>query len=206
MADRAGKTYVVSGGASGLGEATCRALIAQGANVGVLDRDEDKGKQLAAELGPRAAFFFMDATKEETIKKAVDACKDKFGGIHGAVACAGVGAATTTLGKGGKPHDSGVWDFVIKVNLYGVFNLAKYAASHVSVSQRGLVGCSALLTLARVADVASVADLACPNRWPTTRPTPTGCAASSSTAPRWPRSRARRARWRTARARAPWRQ
>jgi NAD(P)-dependent dehydrogenase (short-subunit alcohol dehydrogenase family) len=133
MADRAGKTYVVSGGASGLGEATCRALIAQGANVGVLDRDEDKGKQLAAELGPRAAFYFMDATKEETIKKAVDACKDKFGGIHGAVACAGVGAATTTLGKGGKPHDSGVWDFVIKVNLYGVFNLAKYAASHVSV-------------------------------------------------------------------------
>lgn len=132
MADRAGKTYVVSGGASGLGEATCRALIAQGANVGVLDRDEDKGKQLAAELGPRAAFFFMDATKEETIKKAVDACKDKFGGIHGAVACAGVGAATTTLGKGGKPHDSGVWDFVIKVNLYGVFNLAKYAASHMA--------------------------------------------------------------------------
>ncbi len=67
-------------------------------------------------------------------------------------------------------------------------------------------GCSALFTPARSADVAPVADLACPDRWPTTRPTPTGCAASSSTAPRWPRSRARRARWRTARARAPWRQ
>jgi len=142
MADRAGKTYVVSGGASGLGEATCRALAAQGANVAILDRDEERGKELEQALGPRAAFFQMDATIEESIKAAVDGAKQKFGAIHGAVTCAGVGAAMTTISKKGV-HDSGVFDFVMKVNVYGVFNLAKYAAKYMAENepdQHGLRG------------------------------------------------------------------
>ena len=63
--DRSGKTYLVSGGASGLGEATCRRLAAEGANVGVLDRDEERGKAIAAELGDKTEFFYIDATDEE---------------------------------------------------------------------------------------------------------------------------------------------
>mmetsp|Transcript_14177 Transcript_14177/g.25363 ORF Transcript_14177/g.25363 Transcript_14177/m.25363 type:complete len:261 (-) Transcript_14177:58-840(-) len=143
MADRKGKTFLVSGGASGLGEATCRALAAQGANVGILDRDEERGEQLAKELGPRAAFFNIDATDEDSIKAAVDAAKEKFGGIHGCVTCAGVGAATTTINKKGGVHDSGIFDFVMKVNVYGVFNLAKYSAKYMAENepdQHGLRG------------------------------------------------------------------
>jgi len=95
--------------------------------VCILDRDEERGKQIEKELGPRAFFVSVDATKEETIKAAVDASLAKFGSIWGAIACAGVGSVHTTIGKKG-PHDSGIFDFVLQVNLYGVFNLCKYAA------------------------------------------------------------------------------
>eukprot|EP00511_Aplanochytrium_stocchinoi_P004280 CAMPEP_0204825470 /NCGR_PEP_ID=MMETSP1346-20131115/3345_1 /ASSEMBLY_ACC=CAM_ASM_000771 /TAXON_ID=215587 /ORGANISM="Aplanochytrium stocchinoi, Strain GSBS06" /LENGTH=260 /DNA_ID=CAMNT_0051953117 /DNA_START=105 /DNA_END=887 /DNA_ORIENTATION=+ len=125
--NRAGKTYLVSGGASGLGEATVRRLATEGANVAVLDRDAERGEALAKELGSNVAFFKMDATDEASIKQSVDDSLAKFGSIHGVVACAGIGAATTTIGKKGA-HDSGIFDFVLKVNLYGVFNLNKYAA------------------------------------------------------------------------------
>ena len=142
MTDRKGQTFLVSGGASGLGEATVRLLAGQGANVGILDRDEERGQAIAKELGPRTAFFMMDATKEETIKAAVDGAHAKFGNIRGAVACAGVGAATTTIGKKGI-HNSDIFDFVMKVNVYGVFNLCKYTADYMSKNepdQHGLRG------------------------------------------------------------------
>lgn len=62
--DRSGKTFVVSGGASGLGAATCRRFAAEGANVAILDRDEEQGKALAEELGKNTEFYFIDATDE----------------------------------------------------------------------------------------------------------------------------------------------
>ena len=114
---RAGKTYFVTGGASGLGEATVRRLASQGANVAILDRDTERGQAVAKELGSNVAFFDMDATQEESVKKAVDATVAKFGGLNGCVNCAGVGAATLTLDKKGAPHASQVFDFVMKVNL-----------------------------------------------------------------------------------------
>lgn len=130
--DRSGKTYLVSGGASGLGEAACRRLAAEGANVCVLDRDEERGKAIAAELGDKSEFYFIDATDEESIKKAVDAAAAKFGGIHGCIACAGIGAAQTTISKKFEAHDSKIFDFVIQVNLYGVFNLNKHCATYMA--------------------------------------------------------------------------
>ncbi len=151
MTDRAGKTYIVTGGASGLGEATVRALAGQGANVAVLDRDDEKGQAICKELGPRTAFFEMDATNEDSVKAAVDGAAAKFGAIHGAINCAGVGAAHTTLNKKGGAHDSGIFDFVIKVNLYGVFNTCKYAATYMAKNEpdanglRGvLINCSSV--------------------------------------------------------------
>ena len=107
----------MTGGASGLGEATVRRLASQGANVAIFDRDVEKGKGLAAELGKNAAFFEMDATNEDSIKKAVESAVAKFGNLRGAVNCAGVGAATLTLDKKSNPHPSNIFDFVIKVNL-----------------------------------------------------------------------------------------
>src|SRR4051812_15405507 len=95
-----------TGGASGLGESAVRRLAAQGANVGILDRDVEKGKALVSELGKNVAFFEMDATKEESVKKAVEGAHAKFGNIWGAVNSAGVGGATVTLGKKGEIHAS----------------------------------------------------------------------------------------------------
>lgn len=122
-----------------------RALYAQGANVGILDKNDELGKAIAKELGPRAAFFEMDATKEESVKSAVDATVAKFGSLHGAVTCAGVGAATTTLNKKGGTHNSDVWDFVLKINLYGVFNTCKYAAEYMAKNEKDANGCRGVL-------------------------------------------------------------
>ena len=150
MADRVGKTFVVTGGASGLGKATVELLFAQGANVAILDRDVEKGKALSSDLGPRAAFFEMDATKEETIKVAIDSAYEKFGRLDGAICCAGVGAAATTINRKGV-HASGIFDFVLKVNVYGVFNTCKYTAEKMAKNEpdanglRGiLINCSSV--------------------------------------------------------------
>lgn len=78
----------------------------------------------------------MDATDEPSIKKAVEDACSKFGAIHGCVASAGVGAATTLLGKKrGQVHDSGIFDFVQKVNLYGVVNVNKYCADKMALNE-----------------------------------------------------------------------
>jgi len=154
MTDRAGKTFVVTGGASGLGEACVRALSAQGANVAILDRDVEKGTQIASELGPRALFCEVDATKEETIAAAIESTFAKFGSIHGSVACAGVGAATTTLDKKGAPHNSGIFDFVQQCNLYGVFNTCKYVAAKMIQNPLDESGCrGVLINIASVAGI-----------------------------------------------------
>mmetsp|Transcript_17415 Transcript_17415/g.34218 ORF Transcript_17415/g.34218 Transcript_17415/m.34218 type:complete len:261 (+) Transcript_17415:118-900(+) len=135
MEDRKGKTFLVTGGASGLGEATLRRLASEGANVAILDRDEERGQAIAKELGPRCVFFKMDATNEDSIKAAVQGAAAKFGSVHGVVNCAGVGSATTTINKKGGVHDSGIFDFVLKVNLYGTFNTAKYAAAEMAKNE-----------------------------------------------------------------------
>jgi len=125
---RAGKTYFVTGAASGLGEATARRLYAEGANVALADRDAEKGPAICAELGERAFFVKMDCTSEDSVKAGIDATVAKFGGLHGAINCAGVGSATLTLKKG-KTHNSEIWDFVMKLNTYGVFYCSKHAAA-----------------------------------------------------------------------------
>jgi len=126
----------VTGGASGLGEASVRRLAALGANVAILDRDVERGQALAKELGEKnVAFFEIDARSEASIKKAVDAAYAKFGNIWGAVNSAGVGGATLTVDKKGAPHPTDVWDFVLQVNLNGTFNTCKYAASYMTKNQ-----------------------------------------------------------------------
>jgi len=131
-----------------------RRLAALGANVALLDRDAERGNAIAKELGGKVLFVEMDATTEESCKKAVEASFKKFGNIWGAVNCAGVGAATLTLDKKGEPHATSVWDFVLKVNLFGTFNICKYSAALMAKNQPDENGLRGVLI-----NVASVAAL-----------------------------------------------
>ena len=138
-----------------MGEASVRRLASLGANVAILDRDVEKGTALAKELGEKkVAFFEVDARKEESIKKAVDATFAKFGNIWGAVNSAGVGGATLTVDKKGAPHPTDIWNFVLDVNLNGTFNTCKYASSYMVKNQPDENGLRGVLI-----NVASVAAL-----------------------------------------------
>ena len=123
-----GAVVLVTGGASGLGAATLRRLVAGGARGVIVDRDEGKGQALAAELGDRAVFAKADVTDAAQVEAAV-ARATELGPLRVAVSCAGVGWASRTLDKTGKPHDLGLFQTVIAVNLVGTFNVLRLAAA-----------------------------------------------------------------------------
>jgi len=113
---------LVAGGASGLGEATARALAARGARVAIADLNEERGAALAAELG--ASFTQADVTDEAQVQAAVDAA----GELRLAVSCAGIGWAERTVGKEG-PAALQPFETVVRVNLIGTFNVLRIAAA-----------------------------------------------------------------------------
>ncbi|MDX6650067.1 MAG: hypothetical protein QOJ97_2018 [Solirubrobacteraceae bacterium] len=118
---------LVSGGASGLGEATSRRLAESGAAVTIADVNEEKGAALAAELG--AEFVKADVTDEEQVQAAVEAAASHGeGGLRIAVSCAGVGWAEKVAGKRG-PHQSLPFETVVRINLIGTFNVLRFSAS-----------------------------------------------------------------------------
>jgi NAD(P)-dependent dehydrogenase (short-subunit alcohol dehydrogenase family) len=119
--------FLVSGGASGLGAACVRLLHSLGGRVVVADLNRDAGERLAAELGERAAFALTDVTDEASVRQAVDRAVGTFGGLHGAVACAGIATAERILGKDG-PHPLASFARVVTVNLAGTFNVLRLAA------------------------------------------------------------------------------
>jgi NAD(P)-dependent dehydrogenase (short-subunit alcohol dehydrogenase family) len=121
------KVAIVSGGASGLGEATVRFLLEKGARAAILDFDEARGKQVAADLGGRAVFCKTDVTDEKSVQEAVNRTMEAFGGIHVAVNCAGVGTPGKVLGKEG-PMPIAHFNQVIQINLIGTMNVIRLAA------------------------------------------------------------------------------
>jgi len=123
-----GMTALVTGGASGLGEASVRRLTSLGANVVIIDRDGDRGMALAKELGNVARFAKADVTSESDIQGAIDLAKSDFGAVNILVNCAGVGMAMRTTSKNG-PHPLEVFETVIKINLIGTFNCIRLAAT-----------------------------------------------------------------------------
>jgi NAD(P)-dependent dehydrogenase (short-subunit alcohol dehydrogenase family) len=123
---------VVTGGASGLGAATCRHLAARGCKVGILDRDAARGEALAAELDGQ--FVPCDVTDDAEVARALAACAAEHGPARLAVACAGIAPARRIVGRDREtglplPHDTGLFAQVIAVNLVGTFRLFALAGS-----------------------------------------------------------------------------
>jgi NAD(P)-dependent dehydrogenase (short-subunit alcohol dehydrogenase family) len=117
-----GAGAIVSGGASGLGEATARELAARGARVTVADLNEERGAALAEEIG--GAFAKADVTDEMQVKAAVESA----GELRLAVSCAGIGWAERTVGKEG-PASLQPFEAVVRVNLIGTFNVLRLSAA-----------------------------------------------------------------------------
>jgi len=124
----AGSVALVTGGASGLGEATVRKLVSQGGLAVIVDLNADRGKKLAAELGDAATYAQADVSNADEVQAAVDQATS-MGTLRAAISCAGIGFGMRTIGKDGTPHDLGVFQKVISVNLIGTFNVLRLAAS-----------------------------------------------------------------------------
>jgi NAD(P)-dependent dehydrogenase (short-subunit alcohol dehydrogenase family) len=123
-----GSSALVVGGASGLGEATSRALHGRGAHVVIADLNNEKGSALAAELGADAEFVKADVTDPDAVQLAVDAAAAREGGLRISICCAGIGWAERTASKRG-PHQLAPFETVIRVNLIGTFNALRLAAA-----------------------------------------------------------------------------
>ncbi|MDE3065647.1 MAG: SDR family NAD(P)-dependent oxidoreductase [Acidobacteriota bacterium] len=123
---------VVTGAASGLGEATARALAVRGVKVVVADLNDERGAALAGEIG--GAYAHCDVTDTEQVIAAIEAAT-AMAPLWGAVNCAGIGWATRTIGKDGEyasAHDLDVYRKVIEINLIGTFNVCRLAATAMS--------------------------------------------------------------------------
>jgi 3-hydroxyacyl-CoA dehydrogenase / 3-hydroxy-2-methylbutyryl-CoA dehydrogenase len=118
---------VISGGASGLGEASVRSLVDKGAKAAILDLDEARGNNLVDELGSSTRFFKTDVTDGQSVQDAVNGAVEAFGAIHAAVSCAGIANPMKVIGKKG-PMPIEQFNQVVQVNLIGTMNVIRLAA------------------------------------------------------------------------------
>jgi len=119
--------FLVTGGASGLGEATVRMAIEHGGKAVIADLQSDAGEKLAKALGANARFVKTDVTSEADAKATVGLALKEFGGLQVLVNCAGIAVAEKTVGKEG-PHQLASFTRVVSVNLIGTFNMIRIAA------------------------------------------------------------------------------
>ena len=129
-----GSTALVTGGASGLGRATVEELVSAGANAVICDLPKSDGDLLASQIGDRVSFAPADVTDADQVQAAIDRAVERFGGLHIAVNCAGIGWAQRTTSRSG-PHDLKYFELVIRVNLIGTFNVIRLAATQMSAQE-----------------------------------------------------------------------
>ena len=122
------KTFLITGGASGLGYATAKMIIENGGNAVLLDVNAETGEKAENELGKNTKFVKADVTSEEQVQNAVDAAVNHFGGINGVANCAGIGPAMRVVGKNG-PHGLDFFTKIININLIGTFNVLRLATN-----------------------------------------------------------------------------
>lgn len=127
------RTFLVTGGASGLGAACVNRLISSGAHVLVADLNREQGAALAARWPDRALFVETDVTDDASTTNAIKAATETFGDLAGAVHCAGIVAGSRVLTREG-PHDLALFSRVVQVNLVGTFNVVRLAAA--AIAQR----------------------------------------------------------------------
>ena len=127
--DLQGCSAIVSGGASGIGAATARAITARGGRCVLLDRDAEKGEALAEELG--GAFVQADVADESQVAVGV-ATAAEMGPLRAGVFAAGIGNAARTVDKHGEPHSFSLFEKVVRVNLLGVFNCIRLTAAEMA--------------------------------------------------------------------------
>lgn len=142
-----GKTFVVSGGASGLGAACATEFSRAGANVVICDVSE-RGNDVAKELGERVRFARTDVTDPGQVQAAVELAANTFGGLHGAINCAGIATAERVIGREG-PLPLERFAKVVTVNLIGTFNVIRLSAAKMIEravepgEDRGVIICTA---------------------------------------------------------------
>ncbi len=130
----AGRAFLVTGAGSGLGEATARGLAEAGGRVLIADLQDDRGAVVAEQLGDAARFVHTDVTDEASVRAAIEDAVGAFGSIHGVVNCAGVAIAQKVAGRGG-PHPLDQFEWVIRINLIGTFNVIRLAAAAMSANE-----------------------------------------------------------------------
>ncbi len=126
-------TFLVTGGASGLGLATAKMIVENGGNAVVLDINETAGIEATQAIGKQVLFVRTDVSSEESVQNAINEAKRAFGSIHGAINCAGVGPAKRVVGKDG-PHPLDFFQKVININLVGTFNVIRLVANEIALN------------------------------------------------------------------------
>ena len=127
---------IISGGASGLGEACVRELASAGARVVIADKDNGRGQALTNALGANVVFTHMDVTSEDDVISALNTCEAQFGTVNVAINCAGIAVAAKTVGSDGA-HDLDLYKKVVDINLVGSFNVARLAAERMQTREAG---------------------------------------------------------------------
>ncbi|MBT4521842.1 MAG: SDR family NAD(P)-dependent oxidoreductase [Halieaceae bacterium] len=128
------KVAVISGGASGLGRASVKRFVANGAKCAIFDMNEEKGNALAAEMGDSAIFCQVNVTDEASVAAGIAATMEAFGAIHINCNFAGIGNAKRTMGKKG-PFPLGDFNLVVQVNLIGTFNVLRLCAEKMAENE-----------------------------------------------------------------------
>ncbi len=128
------RVVLITGGASGLGKATAIRLAAQGAKIAIADRDVERGKGVAEQLGSGAVFAACDVTNTEQVAAAVEMTVKELGGLNALVNCAGTGAAIRTVSRKGM-HDLDIFKAIVNINLFGTFDFVRQAAARMAENE-----------------------------------------------------------------------
>lgn len=142
------KTFLITGGASGLGAATARMIVGHGGRVVLADLNAEAGAAHISDLGDAARFIRIDVTDEASAQQAVRKAQEDFGSLHGLICCAGIAPGEKVLGKDG-PHALASFTRTVQINLIGTFNMIRLASEAMRSNtaddegERGVIVCTA---------------------------------------------------------------
>ncbi len=125
-------SFLVTGGASGLGEAVVRAIVAKGGKAVIADLNESAGQALVAELGDNARFVRCDITSGDDVQAAVAMAEEAFEGLQGSINCAGIAVVQKLLDRENNPADLEAFSRGVNINLVGSFNVARLVAASIA--------------------------------------------------------------------------